>query len=201
MAAPHACVREAKLNVFPGGHDRGPYAGVGQGSFAEDAVAATFLGPPCSVVQMAGPSQAAFATAIAAGGDVAASTNGRAEAPVGPQPDLPAFMKSDDELLRLATTRAIERIEDLEGKTASAGGAPAGCRAFALCELLRRSGSESDAYRIRRVGGMARRLRSLAQSDEDGTLLPAPYDPTTQSEGPRRTAEATAAPGGYHGGE
>lgn len=198
MAAPQAHLPEVRVNVFPGGFNWGLYAGIDRGFFAAEGIAVTVLGTPNSVTQMTELSQGKFEIAMTAVDNIVAYAEGQGEAPIGPQPDFFAFMGSDSGFLSLVASPAIERVEDLKGKTVSVDALTTGY-AFVLYEILRRSGLVRDAYRIRRVGGMVQRFDSLVQGNEDATLLSAPYNLIARSKGLRQLAKATSVLGRYQG--
>jgi ABC-type nitrate/sulfonate/bicarbonate transport system substrate-binding protein len=194
MSAP----AELTVNVFPGGFNWGLYVGNDKGFFRAHGTSVRIVGTPNSVTQMTELAQGKFDIAMTAIDNIVAYVEGQGEAPIGPQPDLFAFMGSDSGFLSLVGSAKIDRIEDFAGKTLSVDALTTGY-AFVLYELLRRHGSDRGAYKLRRVGGMVQRLNSLIDGNEEGTLLSAPYNLLAKAKGLRQLVKATSVLGRYQG--
>jgi ABC-type nitrate/sulfonate/bicarbonate transport system substrate-binding protein len=187
-----------RVNVFPGGFNWGLYVAIERGLFARHGIDVSILGAPNSFAQMTELAQGQFEIAMTAADNIVAYVEGQGEAPIGAQPEFFAFMGSDSGFLSLVSRPEIARVSDFAKRTLSVDALTTGY-AFVLLEILRLNGLERGDYDIRRVGGMVQRFNSLRESNEDGTLLSAPYNILAKDHGLIELVKPTAVLGPYQG--
>lgn len=173
-----------RVNVFPGGFNWPIFAAIETGSFARDGLEIELQPTTGSVAQMTALAAGGCDIAMTAFDNVVAYVEGQGEAPIGPQPDIFAFLASDDSFLSLVGKPEITNAAALRGRKLSVDAATTGY-AFALFDMLTQLGLHQSDYEVVRVGGMAQRFRDLCQSDTAATLLSSPYDLMAEKAGLR----------------
>jgi ABC-type nitrate/sulfonate/bicarbonate transport system substrate-binding protein len=188
------------VNVFPGGFNWPIYVGQDKQIFDRHGITVELQDTPDSVTQMTDFSLGRFDIAMTAVDNIVAYVEGQGQAPIGPQPDLFAFMGVDTGFLSLVASPEIKSIADLRGKTVSVDALTTGY-AFVLYDILRRSGLEVDRgdYQLVSAGGMAQRWNGLREGRQQATLLSAPYNLIARNAGFSQLVRATDVIGPYQG--
>jgi ABC-type nitrate/sulfonate/bicarbonate transport system substrate-binding protein len=173
-----------RVSVFPGGFNWPSFAAVETGIFARENIQIELQATMGSVAQMTALAAGEFDIAMTAFDNVVAYVEGQGEAPIGPQPEFFAFLGSDDSFLSLVGKPHIGSAADLRACKVSVDAATTGY-AFALIDLLAKSGLHAGDYTVKRVGGMAQRFHDLCTNDTAATLLSTPYDIMAEKAGLR----------------
>ena len=110
--------------VFPGGFNLPMWAAERQGFFQANGVRVNLTLTPSSTFQMQGLAEGRFDIAMTAFDNVVAYQEGQGEAKIPENPDMFAFMGSDNGFLSVMGGKGIERFADVKGKKLSrfAGG-------------------------------------------------------------------------------
>jgi ABC-type nitrate/sulfonate/bicarbonate transport system substrate-binding protein len=189
---------EVTVNVFPGGFNWPSFVAREKGFFERNGIKVTLQETPNSVAQMTGLSEGKFDIAITAVDNIVAYVEGQGEAPIGPQPELFAFMGSDSGFLSLVAAPEIKGFADLKGKAFSVDALTTGY-AFVLFDMLRRNGLPEQSYRIETVGGMTQRWEALRDRKQDATLLSTPFNILAREQKFNQLAQAVKVIGPYQG--
>jgi ABC-type nitrate/sulfonate/bicarbonate transport system substrate-binding protein len=173
-----------RVNVFPGGFNWPVFAATELGYFARHGLEIELQATSGSVPQMKALAAERFEIAMTAFDNVVAYVEGEGEARIGPQPDLFAFLGSDDGFLSLVATPDISSAAELHGRTVLVDAVTTGY-AFVLFDMLYQAGLNPEDYSVVKAGGMSQRFRDLCRSRTSATLLSAPYDLLAEAAGLR----------------
>jgi ABC-type nitrate/sulfonate/bicarbonate transport system substrate-binding protein len=173
-----------RVNVFPGGFNWPIFVGIEKGCFKREQIAIELQATTGSVAQMTDLADNRFEIAMTAFDNVVAYAEGQGEAPIGAQPELFAFLGSDNSFLSLVAQTEISRPTDLRGRSVSVDAATTGY-AFALFDMLEQAGLKQGDYAVVKVGGMAQRFDDLRRGGNAATLLSSPYELLAQQAGLR----------------
>jgi ABC-type nitrate/sulfonate/bicarbonate transport system substrate-binding protein len=184
--------------VFPGGFNWPIWIAQEKGFFARGGVEVKLTNTPNSVFQLTGLIEGRFDIAITAIDNPIAYMEGQGEAPVSVEPDLVAFLGSDNGFLSLVTQPDVKTVTDLKGRTVSVDAMTTGY-AFVLFDLLERGGLNKGDYEVVRAGGVLSRWEALKEGKHAGTLLTTPFDLLAEAAGYRRLANAPDVLGSYQG--
>ena len=184
--------------VFPGGFNLPMWAAERQGFFPANGVRVNLTLTPSSTFQMQGLAEGRFDIAMTAFDNVVAYQEGQGEAKIPENPDMFAFMGSDNGFLSVMGGKGIERFADVKGKKLSVDALTTGF-AFVLRELLAKNGiAESDVI-FERTGGMVERFQELLKGTHAATVVLTPFDLLAQAKGHVQLARADEHLGAYLG--
>ena len=184
--------------VFPGGFNLPLWAAERQGFFESNGVRVSLTLTPSSTFQMQGLAEGKFNIAMTAFDNVVAYQEGQGEAKIPDQPDLFAFMGSDNGFLSVLGGKGVERFADLKGRKLSVDALTTGF-AFVLRELLARHGIPESEVTFERVGGLLERFAPLMAGTHAATVVLTPFDLIGESKGHRVLARANEELGAYLG--
>ena len=184
--------------VFPGGFNLPMWAAERQGFFQANGVRVNLTLTPSSTFQMQGLAEGRFDIAMTAFDNVVAYQEGQGEAKIPENPDLFAFMGSDNGFLSVMGGKGVERFADIKGRKLSVDALTTGF-AFVLRELLAKNGiAESDVI-FERTGGMVERFQELVKGTHAATVVLTPFDLLAQAKGHVQLARADEHLGAYLG--
>ena len=186
------------LIVFPGGFNLPLWAAERQGFFESNGVRVGLTFTPSSTFQMQGLAEGRFDIAMTAFDNVVAYQEGQGEAKVPDNPDMFAFMGSDNGFLSVLGGKGVARLEDLKGKKLSVDALTTGF-AFVLRELLAKHGIKESEVTFERVGGLLERFAPLMAGAHAATVVLTPFDLIGESKGHRVLARANEELDAYLG--
>lgn len=184
--------------VFPGGFNLPLWAAERQGLFAANGVRVILTPTPSSTFQMQGLAEGRFDIAMTAFDNVVAYQEGQGEAEIPPDPDLFAFLGSDDGFLSVMGGRGVQRFSDLKGKKLSVDALTTGF-AFVLRALLEKNGVAESEVTFERAGGLVERFPKLLDGTHAATVVLTPFDLIAQAKGHVQLARAGEQLGAYLG--
>jgi ABC-type nitrate/sulfonate/bicarbonate transport system substrate-binding protein len=184
--------------VFPGGFNLPLWAAERQGFFEGNGVRVVITPTPNSTFQMQGLAEGRFDIAMTAMDNVIAYQEGQGEAKIPENPDMFAFMGSDNGFLSLVGGQGVKTIGELKGKKLSVDAMTTGY-AFVLRELLARNGIAESEVTFERAGGALSRFQELLKGSHAGTILITPFDLLAQQKGHPQLARAAEHLGAYQG--
>ena len=114
------------------------------------------------------------------------------------EPDLFAFMGSDNGFLSVMGGKGVARFADLKGKKLSVDALTTGF-AFVLRELLARHGIAESEVTFERAGGLVERFPGLLNGTHAATVVLTPFDLIAQAKGHVQLARADEELGAYLG--
>jgi ABC-type nitrate/sulfonate/bicarbonate transport system substrate-binding protein len=130
--------------------------------------------------------------------NVVAYQEGQGEAKIPPNPDMFAFMGSDNGFLSVVGGRDIKGFADLKGKKLSVDALTTGY-AFVLRELLAKNNVSESEVTFERAGGVLGRFQELLKGTHSATILITPFDLLAMSKGHPQLARADEHLGAYQG--
>jgi ABC-type nitrate/sulfonate/bicarbonate transport system substrate-binding protein len=184
--------------VFPGGFNLPLWAAERQGFFESNGVRVALTPTPSSTFQMQGLAEGRFDIAMTAFDNVVAYQEGQGEAKIAPNPDLFAFMGSDNGFLSVVGGRDVKSFADLKGKKLSVDALTTGY-AFVLRELLAKNSIAESAVTFDRAGGALGRFQELLKGTHSATVLITPFDLLAMNKGHPQLARADEHLGAYQG--
>jgi ABC-type nitrate/sulfonate/bicarbonate transport system substrate-binding protein len=192
-------LRTINVITFPGGLNLPTYVAQRQGFFAKHGVDVNLRYTPNSVYLMTGLIEGRFDLAATAGIDnLVAYQEGQGEAPVKVQPELVAFLGTDDGFLNLVALPQVKSVTDLRGKDLGVDALTTGF-AFVLREMVERAGIKDSEVKYVRAGATNLRYAALLDQKFAATLLSSPYDLQAEAKGLTRVGSATELLGAYQG--
>jgi ABC-type nitrate/sulfonate/bicarbonate transport system substrate-binding protein len=168
--------------VFPGGFNWPIWIAQEKDYFASGGIVVKLTNTPGSVFQLSNLIDGKFDIAITAIDNVIAYMEGQGEAPTQQQPDLVAFMGSDNGFLSLVTVPEVKAYADLKGRTVSVDARTTGY-AFVLFDLLKHNGLSMSDYKVEKVGGVLQRWEALKERKQDATLMLTPFELIAKANG------------------
>ena len=173
----HAQPQPRTLNVivFPGGFNLPTWAAERQGFFEQNGVRVALTATPNSTFQMQGLAEGRFDIAMTAIDNVVAYQEGQGEAKIPDNPDMFAFMGSDNGFLSVLGGKGVKSFADLKGKKLSVDAMTTGF-AFVLRELLAKNGVAESDVTFERAGGVVERFQALMQGTHAATVVLTPFD-------------------------
>jgi ABC-type nitrate/sulfonate/bicarbonate transport system substrate-binding protein len=190
--------QDLRVIVFPGGFNLPIWAAERQGFFEERGVRVVLTPTPSSTFQMQGLAEGRFDIAMTAFDNVVAYQEGQGEAEIPPNPDLFAFMGSDNGFLSVVGGRGVKTFAELRGKKLSVDALTTGY-AFVLRELLSRNGVAESDVTFDKAGGGLQRFQALLKGEHSATMLITPFDLLAMNQGHAQLARAADALGAYQG--
>lgn len=187
-----------RVIVFPGGFNLPLWAAERQGFFAANGVRVVLTPTPSSTFQMQGLAEGRFDIAMTAFDNVVAYQEGQGEAEIPPNPDLFAFMGSDNGFLSVMGGKGVQRFSDLKGKKLSVDALTTGF-AFVLRALLEKNGIAESEVAFERAGGLVERFPKLLDGTHAATVVLTPFDLIAQAKGHVQLARAAEHLGAYLG--
>jgi ABC-type nitrate/sulfonate/bicarbonate transport system substrate-binding protein len=191
-------VAELKVIVFPGGFNLPTWAAQRQGFFEENGVRVVLTATPSSTFQMQGLAEGRFDIAMTAFDNVVAYQEGQGEAKIPDNPDLFAFMGSDNGFLSVLGGKGIGSFADLKGKKLAVDALTTGF-AFVLRELLARNGIAESEVTFDRAGGLVQRFPGVLDGTYAATVVLTPFDLVGEAKGHRVLGRAAEHLGAYLG--
>lgn len=180
-----------KVVVFPGGFNLPTWAAERQGFFQQNGVSVELTLTPSSTFQMQGLAEGRFDIAMTAFDNVVAYQEGQGEAKIPDNPDLFAFMGSDNGFLSVLGGKGVKGFADLKGKKLSVDAMTTGF-AFVLRELLAKNGIAESDVTFERAGGVVERFQALLQGTHAATVVLTPFDLIGEAKGHKVLARAGA---------
>lgn len=187
--------RTLRVIGFAGGFNLPIWAGQRQGYFTDEKLNVQLTYTPNSVYQITNLLAGNFDIAMTATDNVVAYQEGQNEAPIGPNPDLFAFMGSDNAFLSLVSQGQYKTIGDLRGKTLTVDAMTTGF-AFVLREILAKNNIAESDVRFERAGGVGSRFTAMLKNTEHaGTMQMTPFELQGEARGLNTLIRAEAALG------
>ena len=186
-----------RVIAFAGGFNLPLWVAERNGYFARQGLEMRLGFTPNSVYQMTNLLAGNFDVAMTAIDNVVAYDEGQGEAPIGPDPDLFAFLGSDDAFLSLMTQAPDKSFADLRGKTLTVDAMTTGY-AFVLRDLLAKEGV-GDVSFARAGGVLDRYIDMLRNPTHAGTIQMTPFDLLGQEHGQNVLVRVRHALGPYQG--
>ncbi|HUQ25305.1 MAG TPA: ABC transporter substrate-binding protein [Burkholderiales bacterium] len=187
-----------RVVVFPGGFNLPTWAAARQGFFEQNGVSVELTLTPSSTFQMQGLAEGRFDIAMTAFDNVVAYQEGQGEAKIPDNPDMFAFMGSDNGFLSLLGGRGVKSFADLKGKKLSVDAMTTGF-AFVLRELLAKNGIAESDVTFERAGGVVERFQALMKGAHAATMVLTPFDLIGAAQGCTQLARAGEHLGAYLG--
>ena len=191
-------LQKLEVIVFPGGFNLPIWAAERQGFFEANGVRVVLTPTPSSTFQMQGLAEGRFDIAMTAFDNVVAYQEGQGEAKIPANPDMFAFMGSDNGFLSVVGGRDIKTFADLKGKKLSVDALTTGY-AFVLRELLAKNNIAEAEVTFERAGGVFGRFQELLKGSHSGTVLITPFDLLAMNKGHPQLARADEQLGAYQG--
>jgi ABC-type nitrate/sulfonate/bicarbonate transport system substrate-binding protein len=198
MAQPQAQPQPLNVIVFPGGFNLPTWAAERQGFFQSNGVRVVLTLTPSSTFQMQGLAEGRYDIAMTALDNVVAYQEGQGEAKIPDNPDMFAFMGSDNGFLSVMGGKGVQRFADLKGKKLSVDALTTGF-AFVLRELLAKNGIAESEVSFERAGGVVERFQELMKGTHAATVLLTPLDLLAEAKGHVQLARADEQLGAYLG--
>lgn len=190
--------RDLSVIVFPGGFNLPIWAAQRQGFFEENGVRVALTDTPSSTFQIQGLAEGRFDIAMTAFDNVVAYQEGQGEVEIPKNPDLFAFMGSDNGFLSVIGGKDVRSLKDLKGRKLAVDALTTGY-AFVLRELLSRAGVPENDVTFERMGGALPRFQELLKGAHSGTILVTPFDLLAMNQGFPQLARAVNELGAYQG--
>ena len=190
--------RDLSVIVFPGGFNLPVWAAQSRGFFEENGVRVVLTDTPSSTFQMQGLAEGRFDIAMTAFDNVVAYQEGQGEAAIPPNPDMFAFMGSDNGFLSVIGGKDVHSLKELKGRKLAVDALTTGY-AFVLRELLSRAGVAETDVTFERMGGALPRFQELLKGSHSGTILVTPFDLLAMNQGYPQLARAVNELGAYQG--
>jgi ABC-type nitrate/sulfonate/bicarbonate transport system substrate-binding protein len=168
--------------VFPGGFNLPLWAAERQGYFESNGVRVVLTPTPSSTFQLQGLAEGRFDIAMTAFDNVVAYQEGQGEAQIPDNPDMFAFMGSDNGFLSVMGGKGVQRFADVKGKRLSVDALTTGF-AFVLRELLAKNGIAEPEVMFERAGGLVERFPKLLDGTHAATVVLTPFDLIAQGKG------------------
>jgi ABC-type nitrate/sulfonate/bicarbonate transport system substrate-binding protein len=192
-------LRPLRVIGFAGGFNLAIWAGQRQGFFAAEGLHIDLHFTPNSVYQITNLLAGRYDIAMTALDNVVAYQEGQNEAPIGPNPDLFAFLGSDNAFLSLVSQKPYTRLADLRGKTLTVDAMTTGF-AFVLREILARNGIAESEVTFERAGGVASRFRAMSENPKHAaTMQMTPFELQGEARGMNTLLRADDVLGSYAG--
>ncbi|MEO8716520.1 MAG: ABC transporter substrate-binding protein [Acetobacteraceae bacterium] len=182
---------------FAGGFNLPLWVAERNGYFDRQGLEMRLSFTPNSVYQMTNLLAGNFDIAMTAIDNVVAYDEGQGEAPIGPDPELFAFLGSDDAFLSLVTQGPDKSFDDLRGKTLTVDAMTTGF-AFVLRDLLAKEGVNDVSF-ARAGGVLDRYVDMLKNPAHAGTIQMTPFDLLGQEHGQNVLVRIRDALGPYQG--
>ena len=197
-AAAQPQLKPLNVIIFPGGFNLPTWAAERQGYFEQNGVRVLITPTPNSTFQMQGLAEGRFDIAMTAFDNVVAYQEGQGEAKIPPNPDMFAFMGSDNGFLSVLGGKGIKSFADLKGKKLSVDALTTGF-AFVLRELMARNNLQESDVTFERAGGVSQRFAELMKGTHAATVVLTPLELIGQSRGHVVLARADEHLGAYLG--
>jgi len=195
---PHP-LTELRVIVFAGGFNLPVWVAERQGYFTQQGLEVRLTNTPGSVYQMTNLLAGNYDIAMTAIDNIVAYDEGQGEAPIPPNPDLFAFLGSDDAFLSLLTQPPDTSFDSLRGKSLTVDAMTTGY-AFVLEELLAKHGIAPNQVTFDPQGGVADRFVDMLKDKQHvGTIEMTPFDLLGQQHGMNVLARVADTLGPYQG--
>lgn len=187
-----------RVMVFPGGFNLPLWAAQANGFFEQEGLSLEISFTRGSVQQIEETVAGKHDIAMTGMDNIVAYQEGQGEAKLDRDPDLFAFMGSDNAFLHLVVQKDIHSYADLKGKTLSVDALTTGF-AFVLRRMLATGGLSENDYTLESAGGVMQRWGQLKEGKHAGTLLLTPFEIIGQQLGLRDLQSASAVLPHYQG--
>ena len=184
--------------IFPGGFNLPTWAAERQGFFEANGVRVALTLTPSSTFQMQGLAEGRFDIAMTAFDNVVAYQEGQGEAKIPDNPDMFAFMGSDNGFLSVLGGKGVKSFADLKGQKLSVDALTTGF-AFVLRELMAKNGIAESEVTFERAGGVVQRYQELLKGTHAATVVLTPFDLLGAAQGHVQLARADEHLGAYLG--
>ena len=191
-------VRPLRVVAFAGASNWPLWVGQRTGFFAKEELDVTCEITPNSRQMASDVFSGKYDIALTSIDNVVSYDEGQGSIELADHPDFVAFMGVDDGMLSLMAIPGIRQIGDLRGRTLSVDALASGF-AFALRDVLTRSGFRPNEIKFVEVGGGLQRLAALRDGTQTATLLNAPLDIIAESQGMVRLLDVSNEIGHYQG--
>src|SRR5699024_9381782 len=161
--------------VFPGGFNWPIFVAQQKGFFSAEGISINVTPTPDSKFQMVNFIDGKFDIAMTAMDNVVAYAEGQGAAPTQSEPDIVAFMGSDNGFLRLVSVPEVKTVADLKGRQVGVDALSTGY-AFVLREMLQRGGLDPAEFDYMQAGGVMKRFEALMEKSFAATLLISPFE-------------------------
>ena len=198
IATAQTQLKPLSVIVFPGGFNLPTWAAERQGFFEQNGVRVVLTATPSSTFQMQGLAEGRFDIAMTAFDNVVAYQEGQGEAKIPDNPDMFAFMGSDNGFLSVVGGKGVKSFADLKGKKLSVDAMTTGF-AFVLRELLAKNGIAESDVSFERAGGVVQRYQELIKGTHAATVVLTPFDLLAEAQGHVQLARADEHLGAYLG--
>ena len=194
---PPAVPTPLRVIAFDGGWNLPVWAAQRQGLFESNGVSVQLSYTPTSVYLITKLLDGSFDIALGGMDNIVAYQEGQGEAKIPDNPDLFAFLGSDDGFASIVAAPAVKSFAELKGKTVSVDAMTTGY-AFMVRELLARNGLAETDVSFVRAGGTASRYRDLIAGKQDATMLRTPFELLARERGFNQLATGESL-GAYQG--
>ena len=190
---------DLKIIAFPGAPNLPVFAALEHGHFVAEGLDVAFTATPSSTHQFEKFAAGEFDIAFTAFDNIVAYQEGQGAVALADQPDFRVIMGATQVELSAVVAPAIERAEDLRGKSLALDAVGTGF-AFVLYAMLEELGLPMAAYERVAVGATPDRWQSVKDGTHAGTITIEPFTSIARAAGFRVLRQSTEAFPAYQGG-
>ncbi|MGL4967438.1 MAG: ABC transporter substrate-binding protein [Inquilinus sp.] len=190
---------ELKIIAFPGAPNLPVFAALEHGYFAAEGLEIAFSTTPSSTFQFEKFGAGAFDIAFTAFDNIVAYQEGQGAVALPTPPDFRVIMGATQVELSAVVAPAIERAEDLRGKSLALDAVGTGF-AFVLYAMLEGLGLPMAEYERVAVGATPDRWQSVKDGAHAGTITIEPFTSIARAAGFRVLRQSTETFPAYQGG-
>ena len=190
---------DLKIIAFPGAPNLPVFAALEHGYFAAEGLAVAFTTTPSSTYQFEAFGSGQFDIAFTAFDNIVAYQEGQGAVALPNPPDFRVIMGATQVELSAVVAPAIERAEDLRGKSLALDAVGTGF-AFVLYAMLEQLGLPLSDYERVPVGATPDRWQSVKDGPHAGTITIEPFTSIARAAGFRVLRQSTEAFPAYQGG-
>jgi ABC-type nitrate/sulfonate/bicarbonate transport system substrate-binding protein len=188
-----------KIIAFPGAPNLPVFAALEQGFFAQEGLNVTLTTTPSSIYQFEQFHAGEFDLAFTAFDNVVAYQEGQGAAKLSGPTDFCVIMGATQVELSAIVAPAIERAQDLKGKSLALDAVGTGF-AFVLYAMLEQLGLGTSDYERVAVGATPERWQSVKEGAHAGTITIEPFTSIARAAGFRVLRQSTESFPAYQGG-
>lgn len=190
---------ELKIIAFPGAPNLPVFAALEHGYFAAEGLEVAFTATPSSTYQFEAFGAGQFDIAFTAFDNIVAYQEGQGAVALASPPDFRVIMGATQVELSAVVAPAIERAEDLRGKSLALDAVGTGF-AFVLYAMLEELGLTMADYERVAVGATPDRWQSVKDGTHAGTITIEPFTSIARAAGFRVLRQSTETFPAYQGG-
>lgn len=190
---------DIKIIAFPGAPNLPVFAALEHGFFAQEGLNVSIATTPSSVNQFEKFHAGEFDLAFTAFDNIVAYQEGQGAAKLNGPTDFRVIMGATQVELSAIVAPAIERAEDLKGKSLALDAVGTGF-AFVLYAMLEQLGLSTADYERVAVGATPERWQSVKEGAHAGTITIEPFTSIAKAAGFRVLRQSTEAFPVYQGG-